>query len=792
MVVSMPERIDPVSIIDETKRRYLNYSLSVITARALPDVRDGLKPVQRRILYNMYHDLHLHANERTVKSANVVGMVIARYHPHGDMAVYDALVRMAQPFVLRYPLIFGEGNFGSVDGHDAAAYRYTECRLTAIAEELMNELKQRTADMRPTFDGTTEEPVVLPARFPHLLVNGVSGIAVGMATNIPPHNLGEVLKAAVLLIEEPEASTAQLLDRVKGPDFPLGGRVLADRKTLRKIYEEGSGSIKVQAEWKVEESAKKKQIVVTSIPYGVNKGALEEKIGELIAARQLPQLLNVVNESNEKEGIRIVLEIKPDADPEVVMAYLYKHTAMQENFAYNMTCLVPAGDGKLRPERLGLQAMLRHFLDFRFATVRRRFEYQLEQLRQRIHVLEGFRIIFNDLDKALKLIRDSQGKQDAAEKLMKAFKLDEVQANAILEMLLYRIAQLEIKKILDELREKKQQAEQIEQILRSERKLWGVVRKELEELGETFGDRRRTRIVSEEETLEFDPEAYIVKENTNIVLTRDGWIKRVGRLASVESTRVREGDEVIAVAPGNTHDHVILFSDDGVAFTMRMNEVPASSGYGEPVSKFYRLGEGARIVAVLSTDARFTPADEKPRNGEPPGPYLLIATAQGQTLRMPLTPFRTESNVRGRQYVRLGEGDRVVLVQLIRDEKTVFLASANGHVLHFPIEEINILSGVGKGVIGIKLEEGDTCLGGALCRNQNDALVVETSGGKRMEFHGSREVTGRGGKGFEAVKRSSFARIVPPAITLVNWDEVEGRTPRTNGNGHEGQSELFD
>ncbi len=787
----MPERIDQVSIVDETKRRYLNYALSVIMSRALPDVRDGLKPVQRRILYAMYHDLHLHADERPLKCAKVCGDVMGNYHPHGDSAIYDALVRMAQPFVLRYPLIDGEGNFGSVDGHDPASSRYTECRLMPIAAELLAELRQKTVEMRPTYLGTRDEPVVLPARFPHLLCNGVAGIAVGMATNIPPHNLGEVVRAAILLIEDKNASTAQLLDRVKGPDFPLGGRVLADRRTLRAIYEEGTGSIRVQAEWKLEETAKKKQIVVTSIPYAVNKGTLEERIGEIIAARQLPQLLNIVNESNEKEGIRIVMEIRPDADPEVVMAYLYKHTALQENFAYNMTCLVPIEEGSgarsqesrtdgqasvaVRPERLGLKAMLRYFLDFRFATVKRRFEFQLEQLRQRIHILEGFKIIFNDLDKALRLIRESQGKPDAAEKLKKAFKLDDLQVNAILELLLYKIAQLEIKKILDELREKKAEAKEIEEILRSNKRLWSVVKKELQEIETKFGDRRRTKISADDEPTEYDPEAYIVKENTNVVLTRDGWIKRVGRLASVESTRTREGDAVIAVVPGNTHDHVVFFSDDGVAFTMRINEVPASSGYGEPISKFFRLGEGARVVGAVTTDDRFTPPDEKPRNGDPPGPHLLVVTSQGQVLRTSFAPFRAASTVRGRQYARLGDGDKVVLAQLVLKERTLMLASASGHVIHFPIKEINILAGVGKGVIGIKLDDDDTCLGGALIRNQHDALVMETTAGKRMEFHGSREVTGRGGKGFEAVKRSDFARVVPGAIPLVNWEEYEAR-----------------
>jgi DNA gyrase subunit A len=791
----MPENIQAVSLSEETRHRYLNYALSVITSRALPDVRDGLKPVQRRILYTMYHELHLHADGRPAKCARIDGEVTGKYHPHGTIPAYEALVRLAQDFVMRMPLVHGQGNFGSVDGDSPAAERYTEAKLRPLAEHLMAELRQRTVEMRPNYDGSREEPVVLPAQFPNLLVNGSSGIAVGMATNIPPHNLGEVLKAAVHLIDHQDASTAQLLDRIKGPDFPLGGRVVTDRATLRKIYEEGIGSIKVQGEWKLEEAARREQIVVTSIPYGVNKGSLEAVIGEIIASRKLPQLTNLVNESNEKDGIRIVLEIKAGTDPNLVMAYLYKHTALQENFAYNLTCLVPGPDGKLRPERLGLKAMLRHFVDFRFATVQRRFEYELEQLRRRIHVLEGFRIIFNALDKAIRLIRESPGKAEAAARLQKAFRLDEEQANAILDAQLYRIAQLEIKKILDELKEKKAEAARIEGILRSDKKLWSVVKDELNALGEKFADRRRTRMGSAEDTLDFDPEAYIVRENTNVVLTRDGWIKRVGRLASVESTRVREGDQVIAVVPGSTLDHVIFFADDGTAYTMRINEVPASSGYGEPIAKFFRLGDQVRMVNAVTTDLRFTARDEQASNGEPPGPYLLVVTAQGQTLRTPLAPYRSASTKVGRRYVRLNEGDRVVMVTVLKDEESLFLASASGHVLHFPIEQINILSGAGKGVIGIKLSEGDVCLGGALISSRFDMMQVETTGGRMMEFRrGKYEMTSRGGKGFEAVKRTNFVRVVPPPIELVDWDLVEGKgeeKPRGEGTNGE-QRTLFE
>jgi DNA gyrase subunit A len=791
----MPESIQPVSITEETRHRYLNYALSVITSRALPDVRDGLKPVQRRILYTMYHELHLHADGRPAKCARIDGEVTGKYHPHGTIPAYEALVRLAQDFVMRMPLVHGQGNFGSVDGDAPAAERYTEAKLRELAGHLMAELRQRTVEMRPNYDGTREEPVVLPAQFPNLLVNGTSGIAVGMATNIPPHNLGEVLKAAVHLIDHPDTTTAHLLDRIKGPDFPLGGRVVTERTTLRRIYEEGIGSIKVQGEWKPEEVGKREQIVITSIPYGVNKGSLEAAIGEIIASRKVPQLTNLVNESNEKDGLRIVLEIKVGTDPNLVMAYLYKHTALQESFAYNLTCLVPGPDGKLRPERLGLKAMLRHFIDFRLATVRRRFEYELEQLRRRIHVLEGFRIIFDALDKAIRLIRESPGKAEASAKLQKAFGLDEEQANAILDAQLYRIAQLEIKKILDELKDKKAEAAHIEGILRSDKKLWSVIKDELNVLGDRFADRRRTRMGSAEDTLDFDPEAYIVRENTNVVLTRDGWIKRVGRLASVESTRVREGDQVIAVVPGSTLDHVIFLADDGTAYTMRINEVPASSGYGEPIAKFFRLGDQVRILSGVTTDERFTAPDEQASNGEPPGPYLLVVTAQGQTLRTPLAPYRTASTKVGRRYVRHNEGDRVVMATVLKDEESLFLASASGHVLHFPVEQINILSGAGKGVIGIKLSEGDTCLGGALISSRFDMMQVETTGGRTMEFRrGKYEMTSRGGKGFEAVKRTQFVRVVPPPIELVDWDEVEGKgEEKTRGEGTNGeQRTLFE
>jgi DNA gyrase subunit A len=792
----MAETIARVSLRQETESRYLTYAMSVITSRALPDVRDGLKPVQRRILYTMYHDLHLSFEGRPRKCAKIVGDVTGNYHPHGDDAAYEALVRMAQNWVLRAPLVQGQGNFGSVDGDEPAARRYTEAKLSAIAESLMGELGQNTVEMLPNYDNTREEPAVVPAQFPHLLVNGSSGIAVGLATNIPPHNLGEACRAAVFLIENPEASTAQIMEKIKGPDFPLGGRIVTDRATLRKIYEDGSGTIKVQAEWTVEKHGKKEQIVVTSIPYGVDKGKLEQEIGNIIAERRLPQLLNLVNESNEKEGMRIALEMKPASDPNLIMAYLYKHTAMQDTFPVNLTCLVPDvnvhKEAFTRPQRLSLKEMLRYFVDFRLETVRRRYQYELDVLRRRIHILEGFRIIFNALDEAIKIIRESSGKADAAQKLIERFKLDEVQANAVLDAQLYKIAQLEIRKILDELREKAARAKEIEGILKSEKKLWAVVKDELLAIADKSKDRRRTRLGSSEDEVDFDPEAYIVRENTNVVLTRDGWIKRVGRLASVETTRVREGDEVIAVAPGSTVDHVVFFAEDGTAYTMRMLDVPASSGYGDPITKFFRLPDQVRIIGAATTDPRFTP-QELPGNGDDPaGPYIFAVTTQGQVQRIPLASYRTASTRSGRRFIKVGDGDKVVQACVLTDETTVMLASRDGHVLHFSMDEVNVLSSPGKGVMGIKLDESDVCLGGAVLGKDRPPLVVEANDGKTMEFTRRHEVVGRGGKGFEAVKRKSFTRVVPSPIQLADWDAIGGGEKESGGKKDNGEQTLFE
>ena len=772
------DRIHYVPLSQETRRRYLNYAMSVIMSRALPDVRDGLKPVQRRILYVMYEGLRLTADSKPYKCAKIAGDTTGDYHPHGPQAVYDTLVRMAQDFSLRYPLIDGQGNFGSIMGLPAAADRYTEARLTSIAEQLMTELRFQTVDMRPNYDGRKEEPVVLPARFPNLLVNGTTGIAVGMATNIPPHNFGEVIAACVYMIQNPGTETKDLMKYIKGPDFPLGGRIVTDRKELRTIYEEGRGGIKVRGEWRLDKERREivdSRVVIYSMPYGVESGPLAAEIGTIVNSKKLPQLLDSNDETDNKHGLRIVLDLKPGADPEPVMNYLYKHTSLEQNFAYNATSLVPDEHGALVPARLGLAEMLQHFLTFRLKTVRRRHEFQLRQLEHRIHVLEGFALLFNDLDRALKIIRGSSGKRDAADKLMKAFPLDEEQTMVILELQLYRISQLEINSILEELGQKQTDADKIRLLLASVPKLWDVVQTELEELSAKFSDKRRTTIGSSEEIVEFDAAAYIVRENTNVVLTRDGWIKRVGRLQSVETTRVREGDAVLDVIPGSTAASVIFFASDGIAYTLGISDIPASSGYGEPISKHVKIGDGVGIVAALTTDVRFTPADDEAGDDVPPSPYFLALTHRGQIMRLPLAPFRQPSTKSGRKYCRLVEGDRIVWVELVRDATSMFIATHQARVTHFAIDDIPVLSGAGKGVRGIKLADAkDAVLGAAQMARPSDCLRVKTSHDKLLVFGQMKyEVAARGGKGIRAALRSTFTEIIRPEIVLVDWAAIE-------------------
>jgi DNA gyrase subunit A len=761
-----PGDID-ASLAAEARRRYLNYALSVITSRALPDVRDGLKPVQRRILYAMLHDQHLRPDAKHKKSAKVVGAVIGTYHPHGDNAVYDAMVRMAQPFALRLPLVDGSGNFGSLDGDEPAAYRYTECRLAPPAMALLGELGSETVDFRPTFDGTTDEPVVLPARYPNLLVNGCTGIAVGMATNIPPHNLKEIAAAAIALAEDKDIATVSLMKHIAGPDFPTGGQILNTKVELRQMYESGQGAIKLRGEYKLEEKKRGgADIVVTSIPYGISKADVVAKIAEVIVSRKLPYLLDVRDESTT--DVRIVLEIKKDADPELVMAYLYKQTPLQLNFNMNVTCLVPPEQvgAPPQPQRMGIRELLRHFLDFRYEVTTRRFEHELGQLKARIHVLDGFVKIFDALDETIKIIRASDGKQDAADKIIKKFKLDAIQVDAILELKLYKLAKLEIKVIREERDEKIARAKEIAGILKSEAKLWKVIREDLAAVAAEHGTPRRTKTGGTSDEQTFDADAFIVDEDAHVVVTHDGWIKRVRELKDPTQTRTREGDEVMAVLPGSTKEKVIFFTNRGSAYVMKINDVAATTGYGDPAQKYFKFDDGERIVAAMTLD---------PRALIPP--TMLAVTRRGFGLRFAMAAHVEPTTKAGRRYARPGDGDEVIGVVPCADTDVVVAATAKGHVLHCKAEEIAKLEGPGRGVTVIKTGDGDGVIG-FIAGGKSDLLVLETTTSrKRFEIKADpKQVTSRGGKGHQIIKRSQLELVRPPVTIqpLANADGGQG------------------
>jgi DNA gyrase subunit A len=759
---------DAVALHEAAQSRYLNYALSVITSRALPDVRDGLKPVQRRILYTMWQQ-NLTADAKHRKCAKVVGDVMGSYHPHGDAALYETLVRMAQPFSLRYPLIDGSGNFGSLDGDSAAAMRYTECRLARVADEMLSEIDRRTVHFRPNYDGTKTEPVVLPARIPNLLINGATGIAVGMATNVPPHNLGEVCTALLKLLDNNELTSVQLCRYVKGPDFPTGGQILNSAQELKDLYKSGAGTIRLRATWDEGPSTRGgRTIYVTSIPYTVNKAALVERIADVTLSRKLPPLLDVKDVSTD--DVRIALEIKKDADARMVMAYLFKNTPLQTNFIVNLTCLIPTENAEVgRPERLDLKAILWHFLHFRLEVVTNRLEHELESLKKRIHVLEGFEKVFDALDEIIKIIRKSEGKADSAEKIMKRFGLDAEQADAILELKLYRLARLEILVIQNELADKRKRARQITALLKDEEGRWTVVREEIGEIQKKYADskvdKRRTTIEAAEE-VEFTADDFIVEEDNVVIVSRDGWVKRQKEVRDLSTTRLREGDVVLAVLQGSTRATAVFFTNFGVAYTSRIIDVPASTGYGEPVQKLFKLRDGERVIAALSLDPRVAGDISTRKEGEAPRVHAVAATSDGYSLRFSLESFVEPSTRAGRRFARPSEGVEVVGVAKITGDETLIVATHDARALLCRADEVNYLSGPGKGVILIKLaSKEDRVLGFLASSGDRDILRVETSRGAEQTISTAKyEVTGRGGKGRELLQRGQFTRVVPNEV----------------------------
>jgi DNA gyrase/topoisomerase IV subunit A len=782
-----------ISLRDAAQIRYLNYSLSVITSRALPDVRDGLKPVQRRILYTMDQQ-GLTSTTKHRKCAKVVGDVMGNYHPHGDSSIYDALVRMAQSFSLRMPLVDGSGNFGSIDGDNAAAMRYTECRMSPIASEILTDLSAATVAYKPSYDGSRQEPVVLPSRVPNLLINGATGIAVGMATNIPPHNLGEVCRALLKLLADPEIKDYQLVanDAVQGPDFPTGGMVINTKDELREIYRTGQGSLKIRGKTvSGGETKTGKLMQIVSIPYGVNKAALVERIAEIVIGGKMPLIEDVRDVSTE--DIRIDLHLRKDADEAKVLAYLYKHTPLQTNFSVNMTCLVPTENPIVcAPDRLGLKEILWFFLKFRLEVVTKRLESELEALLRRMHILEGFVLIFDALDEIIRIIRKSEGKADAAEKIMARFPaakggLDEEQTEAILELKLYRLARLEINLIQEELKAKQKRAREIQRLLKESTEdtnnsgRWKIVREEIEALIGTYAKSkegaRKTELFTITEEPEFSEEDFIVAEDCNILLTKDGWVKRQKAITDPSKSRLREGDSVLGVVAGSTRATVAFFSSFGVCYTTRLVDVPPSTGYGEPVQKLFKMKDGEKIVSIMSLDPRVIGniADNPKKPDYCPEVHGFAATSNGFAMRFGLHLFAEPSTRTGRRFARVAPEHGVVSVVPIHGTETILAITADCRAMVCNAEEVNYLSGAGKGVTLIKMAKTDRLLGFKASTGDRDLLVVETNRGARKTISTAKyRTTARGGRGIEIQKNGKISAIIvdsPDAPTPLESEE---------------------
>ena len=786
-----------VDLHSVTRNKFLNYAVSVITSRALPDVRDGLKPVQRRILYAMYRDLKLTPEKKTLKCAKIVGQVLGNYHPHGDSAVYETLVRMAQPWSLRYPLIEGQGNFGSIDGDGAAAYRYTEAKLQKVAVPFLEEITKETVDFRSNFDDSSEEPVVLPSRIPQLLVNGCTGIAVGVATNIPPHNLHEVIDAAVHLVDHPEASTAELMTKIKGPDFPTGGQVLEDRQSLIQVYEDGQGRIRCRGEYEVEEAKKsERQVVITSIPYQVNKSTLVESIGAIIMEKKIPQLLDVRDESTDV--IRVVLVLKKEADPETVMAYLYKHTQLRSAFHVNMTCLVPDSSAVgVRPDRLSLKEALLHFNDFRYQVTVRRLKHDLRLLNERIHILRGFQIVFADLDTALDIIRNSEGRADAAEKLMARFPLDEKQTDAVLDMRLYRLGKPDVRSVLEELEDKMRKKEELELLLDSPSRLWGVVKDELREMATLHGDSRRTKIlVRGAEETSYDEDSLIVDEDNTVLLTRDGWIRRLGNISDLSKAKLRQGDELQYAVRGSTLAPILLFTNYGTCYSTRINDIATSSrGYGEPIQGTFAFSDGEKIVACFVMDDRVIKGSVKGNEEHEPEVQGVALTSDGRGFRFSLESYLEASTKNGRKYARPASGEVVVGVKLGRPPNQLLATATRfGRGALCRLEEVNFLSGAGKGVTVIKLDSDDRLVAFGLVEQEapsSEGLrLIRDEGGREVIVHPSSvKITGRAGKGQRLLKRGLLNAVVDP-LEILGPPETDGASTRNNTDEESNEQDI--
>jgi DNA gyrase subunit A len=730
-------RFPKVDISQEMKESFISYAMSVIVSRALPDVRDGLKPVHRRILYAM-HDMGLTPDKAFRKSANVVGEVMANYHPHGDSAIYETMVRMAQDFNMRYMLVEGQGNFGSVDGDPAAAMRYTESRLSKIALELLRDIDKETVNFTPNYDGRKEEPVVLPSRFPNLLVNGSAGIAVGMATNIPPHNLSEVIDGVVAMIDNPNVTVQELMKIIKGPDFPTAGEILG-YSGIRRAYETGRGSIIMRAKTTIEEDKGKPRIIVTEIPFQVNKAKLIEKIAELVREKKIDGITDLRDESDRK-GMRIVIELRRDVVPKVVLNNLFKHTQMQSTFGVNMLALVDN-----RPRVLNLRDMLYYYLQHQREIVRRRTEYELKQAEARAHILEGLRIALDHIDEIISLIRGSQTAEEARDGLMSRFGLSYEQAQAILDMRLQRLTGLEREKIESEYQELLAKIAELRSILADEGKIYAIVREELLEIKEKFGDERRTVITFDEEHIE-DADL-IPEEDVVITLTHDGYIKRLpvstyraqkrgGR--GVQGIGTKDDDFVEHLYITNSHDHILFFTNKGKVYRLMGYEIPdlSRTAKGTPVINLIQIEKGERVNAVIPV---------KELGGEA---YLFFATKKGIIKRTELSAFE---NIRkgGLFAVNLREDDELIGVRLTDGHQEIIMGTRNGMSVRFKESDVRTMGRSATGVKGITLDDDDDVIDMDVVKPGAEVLIVTANGyGKRTPIDEYR-LQSRGGKGIK-------------------------------------------
>jgi len=789
--------VQPVNIEEEMRRSYLDYSMSVIIGRALPDIRDGLKPVHRRILYAM-HDMGVLHNRKYMKCAGVVGECLKKYHPHGDSAVYDALVRMAQPWNLRYPLIDGQGNFGSVDADPPAAYRYTECRMTAIAEELLADIDKDTVDFTPNFDETSVEPLVLPTKIPNLIINGSEGIAVGMATKIPPHNLTEIVDAAITLINNPHATLADILKHVQGPDFPTGG-FIHGRSGIMEAYRTGRGRFLMRAKAAIEHLTKDREaIIVTEIPYQVNKATLIKRIAELVNNKVIDEIGDVRDESSDREGMRIVIELKRGCEAQIVLNQLFKHTSMQENFSMIFLAVVNG-----QPKEMGLVQAIQHFVDHRIDVVRRRTAYLLMKAREREHILEGYQVALDRVDDVIRIIRGSENRTEARNNLVAYFTgsavsvaegkggkaaslkglvpsqltkpFDALQADAILELQLHRLTRLSIDEILKELGEVRERIAEYESILASEKKLRGVIVKELEEIKKKYGDPRRTEI--QDEAAEISLEDLIADEQVAVTVSHSGYLKRTPISTYRQQRRggtgrkgmsTREEDFVEHLFVASTHDYILVFTNTGRVYWLKVYEIPelSAAGKGKAIANLVALQPGESVRAWLTI-----------RDLEEENRYVFFATRNGTVKKTPLKDF---SNVRsiGINAIGIDKDDELVAANCTDGNQIIFLATHDGQAIRFEEDDVRPMGRQAYGVRGMNLDRGDYIVGMAVTPKERKKAkdgeaesslilsVTEQGYGKRTDVDEYR-LQSRGGKGVINVKTTARnGKVV--AIMLVN------------------------